>query len=273
MDDVQTRLRHMDELEVDVQVLYPSVFLRPLTSKPEVELALARSYNRWMADIWKQGGGRLRWACLLPWYTVDKAVEELGFAKENGACAIFARYAEADQVLTSRAFHPIYEEANSLDLALCVHASSGTFATHELYTQANSVPLFKLGPIGAFATIATSRLPEMFPRLRFGFIEVRAQWVPYMCHHFYHTSNHQATWWKDGFLRERRLYVACQTDDDLPYVLQYAGEDNLVIGSDYGHDDSSSELEALRILRQDGTVSRRAIDKMLDDNARALYGL
>jgi len=113
----------------------------------------------------------------------------------------------------------------------------------------------------------------MFPRMRFGFIEVRAQWVPYMCHHFYHTSNHQATWWKDGFLRERRLYVACQTDDDLPYVLQYAGEDNLVIGSDYGHDDSSSELEALRILRQDGSVSRRAIDKMLDDNARALYGL
>ena len=56
-------------------------------------------------------------------------------------------------------------------------------------------------------------------------------------------------------------------------MLEYAGEDNLVIGSDYGHDDSSSELKALRILRQDGSVSRRAIDKMLDDNARALYGL
>lgn len=273
MEDVEARLRHMDELEVDIQVLYPSLFLRPVTRRPEVELALCKTYNRWMADIWRRGKGRLRWACLLPWYTIDKAVEELRFAKANGACAIFARYAEAEQVLSSADFYPVYEEANSLDIPVCVHASSGTLATHELFAGANSVPLFKLGPIGAFATIATSRLPQLFPKLRFGFIEVRAQWVPYMCHHFYHTSKHQATWWKDGFLRERRLYVACQTDDDLPYVLQYAGEDNLVIGTDYGHDDSSSELEALRILKANGDISPRVIDKMLDDNARALYAL
>lgn len=274
MEDVAVRLRHMDELEVDVQVLYPSVFLRPLTNRPEVELALARSYNRWMAEIWKQGNGRLRWACVLPWYTIDKAVEELRFAHANGACAIFARYAEADQLLNSLAFYPVYEEANNLGIPLCVHASSGTFATHELFSAANSsVSLFKLGPIGSFATIATSPLPDLFPRLRFGFIEMRAQWIPYLCHHFYHTSHHQATWWKDGLLRERRLYVTCQTDDDLPYVLQYAGEDNLLIGTDYGHDDSASELEALQILRKNGEVSARVIDKMMDDNARALYGL
>src|SRR5919199_188620 len=54
MHDIQLRLRHMDELGVDVQVLYPTIFLTPLTSRPEVELALCRSYNRWMADIWAQ---------------------------------------------------------------------------------------------------------------------------------------------------------------------------------------------------------------------------
>lgn len=62
-------------------------------------------------------------------------------------------------------------------------------------------------------------------------------------------------------------------DDDLPYVLQYAGEDNLVIGSDYGHADTSSELEPLRHLKQEGKVPPRVVDKILDDNARALYGL
>ena len=67
--------------------------------------------------------------------------------------------------------------------------------------------------------------------------------------------------------------MACQTDDDLPYVLQYSGEDNLVIGSDYGHADTSSELEALRHLKQQGKLSAQVIDKILDDNARALYGL
>jgi hypothetical protein len=43
MRDIDARLRHMDELEIDIQVLYPSLFLRPLTAKPEVEKAICRS--------------------------------------------------------------------------------------------------------------------------------------------------------------------------------------------------------------------------------------
>ena len=53
--DVNLRLRHMDQLEVDVQVIYPSLFLSPVATKPEAEVALYRSYNRWMADIWAPG--------------------------------------------------------------------------------------------------------------------------------------------------------------------------------------------------------------------------
>jgi predicted TIM-barrel fold metal-dependent hydrolase len=56
-------------------------------------------------------------------------------------------------------------------------------------------------------------------------------------------------------------------------ILPYAGEDNLVIGTDYGHSDSSTEIEALRLLKQDGKVPARVIDKILGDNPRALYGL
>ena len=35
MRDIKGRLKHMDELEIDVQVLYPSLFLRPLTRKAD----------------------------------------------------------------------------------------------------------------------------------------------------------------------------------------------------------------------------------------------
>jgi predicted TIM-barrel fold metal-dependent hydrolase len=64
-----------------------------------------------------------------------------------------------------------------------------------------------------------------------------------------------------------------QTDDDIPYVLGYSGEDALVIGTDYGHNDTSSEILALRKLKEDGNVPARVVNKILDDNARALYGL
>jgi predicted TIM-barrel fold metal-dependent hydrolase len=76
-----------------------------------------------------------------------------------------------------------------------------------------------------------------------------------------------------NIIRDNRVYVACQTDDDLPYVLKYSGEDNIVIGSDYGHNDTSSEIEALRLLKKKGEVEPRIIDKILYDNAKALYGI
>src|SRR5713101_7714830 len=34
LDDVPARLSHMDELHTNVQVIYPTFFLRPLTTKP-----------------------------------------------------------------------------------------------------------------------------------------------------------------------------------------------------------------------------------------------
>jgi hypothetical protein len=74
-------------------------------------------------------------------------------------------------------------------------------------------------------------------------------------------------------LKDSRIWVTCQTDDDLPYVLRYAGEDNLVIGTDYGHQDQSSEIEAMRVIREKGDVEPRIIDKIMGENAVALYGL
>ena len=78
---------------------------------------------------------------------------------------------------------------------------------------------------------------------------------------------------KANVLRRNRFYVACQTEEDLPYILQYAGEDHIVIGSDYGHADTSSQLEALKILQANESVTPEARRKIVDDNARALYGL
>ena len=51
-----------------------------------------------------------------------------------------------------------------------------------------------------------------------------------------------------------------------------AGENNLLIGTDYGHTDQSAEIEALRIFQEQGTVEPRVVEKILDTNPRAVYG-
>ena len=80
-------IRRMDELGVDVHILYPTIFLRPLTRRPEAEVAMCRSYNRWLADIWRQGGGRLRWVVVPPVMSLDKAVRSSTLARSMGLAA------------------------------------------------------------------------------------------------------------------------------------------------------------------------------------------
>ena len=271
MQDIELRLKHMDELEIDVQVLYPSLFLRPLTRRPEVEAALCKSYNRWLTDICSKGEGRLRWVATVPLMSLDQAIAEVNFAKANGACGLFTRGIVDDKRLSDPYFFPLYAEAERLGLPICVHASTGNFDWVELFQGESGFSRFKLPVLSAFHSIVHDGIPQNFPRLRFGFIEVRAQWIPYLAvelaKRLERTKGHASA----SLLHDNRIYVACQTDDDLPYILKYSGEDNLVIGSDYGHADTSSEIEALRKLRLNGAVDPEIIDKILYDNAKALY--
>jgi len=100
LTDVNSRLAHMDSLGIEIQVLYPSLFLRPLTARADIELALCRGYNRWLAEIWKLGKGRLRWVVIPPLRSMDRALEEINFGKANGACGVFMRAFEGERLLS-----------------------------------------------------------------------------------------------------------------------------------------------------------------------------
>ena len=77
-------------------------------------------------------------------------------------------------------------------------------------------------------------------------------------------------------LHRSRIYVACQSQDDLPYILQFGTKDNLLVGTDYTHADQSAELLALDIVEQrsaSGDIPAEVARKILDDNPRRFYGL
>ena len=274
LDDVATRVRRMNELGTSVQVLFPTFFLRPITNRPATEVALCHSYNRWLAERCAEAPDRLRWAVVPPTRSLSTAIEELRFGKEHGACAVFWRGIEDERLPSDPYFYPLYEEAQDLDLPICIHAASGNMYLHDIFPTDLGLWRFKVPGITAFHNLLTSRLMTSFPRLRFGFIELSAQWVPYALHDFVRRMLKRgqpldAT----TLMAENRIYVACQTDDDLAYVLKYTGPNNLVAGTDYGHADTSSELEALIRLHQREDVSAAVMDKILDSNPRALYAL
>lgn len=271
--DVPARLRHMDELGVDVQVIYPSALLFPCQPRPEVEVAVHGSYNRWLADKTSGTGGRLRWAYVPPILDMDKAVADMEWAKENGACAVFKKGVEYDRAASHPYFYPLYAEAERLDLPICFHTCPHTYVTD----IGETLPFLHLTPVSAFITLANDKVPQMFPRLRWGFIEAGAAWVPYALKEvgvFARRTVSDADV-RGEFLKDNNFFCACDTDDDLaPLVECYGGADWLIMATDYGH--LLREMRAHQTVvdrGKRGELSPAAVDRIVSDNARQLYAL
>ena len=162
LQDVPGRVAHMDKMGVDVQVIFPTFFIRYNTSNAEAEWALTTTYNRWLAEKCAPTNGRLRWAAVLPLLRPDKAVEELRWAKEHGACGIFKRGFDLDRKVTDPHFFPIYEEASALELSLCIHTGH-PLPGHE---WDRGFPIMY-----SFTELVSSGIAKKFPKLRFGLIE------------------------------------------------------------------------------------------------------
>ena len=273
MSDLGERIKHMDELGIDYQVIYPTFFITPISRRPDIDLAVARSYNRWMANIVRKEPDRFGWVLVPPLQSTEHLAEELKYGKENGACGIYLRGLEVERMLSDPYFYSLYEQASALDLPICIHSANGAFTTYDFFSDDPGFSKFNLAVIGAFHALVFHGIPQRFPKLRIGIIEVSAQWISYAVHDLRRRFARRAKPFPKNVLQENRVYVTCQTDDDLEDVLKYSGEDNLVIGTDYGHADNAAEIEALRKLRNEGRLPGRVIDKILDNNPRSLYGL
>ncbi len=273
MEDISARLAHMDELEIAVQVLYPTVFLRPWTQQPEFEYALCRSYNRWLADIWKQAPDRLRWVVMPHLLSMEKLRDELVFGKENGACGVYLHGIEHDAPLYSERFFPLYKMAEELDMPICFHSGNNSFLLEGMYREDSGFAKAKLPLVATFHQLLFKGIPAKFPKLRWAFIEVSAQWIPYALNDLAIRFRRRGMEMSPSIMADNNMFVACQVTDDLDYVVRYAGETQLVVGTDYGHADTSTEIEAMRKLGSEGKLPPAVAARILEDNARVLYGL
>jgi predicted TIM-barrel fold metal-dependent hydrolase len=276
MENVPARLRHMDQLGIDVQVLYPTMFIEQITEKPDWEIAICKGYNRWLADIYRQAQGRLRWICVLPLLDMRASLEELKFCKQHGACGVFMRGIEGHRLITDPYFYALYDEMSRLDMAAGVHVGNGNPQNLDLVSQYNgggSFWKFRIPVIGACHSVMMSEVPMLFPKLRFHWAEAAAQWIPYVVKDLQRRWATQQKDLPENPLKAFRQFVSCQTDDDVDYVLKYAGEDNITIGTDYGHNDQSTEVEALRNLRSMGTITDSQYEKIAYHNPKTLFAL
>jgi hypothetical protein len=225
----------------------------------------------------------------LPVLRYDSGHRKRWFKNTIHACGILKKGdLEAGKWPADPYYYPLYEEANRLDLPICVHIGSGTpdFVPAREFSL-GSFMRSQLPTVHAFHTIIRHQLPVKYPKLRFGIIEAGCSWIPFIAWELKRRmekaddgagtfSQFARYTLSSDLLKANRMYVTCQVDEDLPYILKVAGEDSLMFGSDYTHRDSSMEYEFPRLLKERadaGEISQTAVQKILYDNAKTFYGL
>jgi hypothetical protein len=79
LQDVPGRLAHMDKMGVDIQVIFPTFFIRYNTSNAQANDG--PTYNRWIAEV-------REYQRPPAWAACCSAAVELRWAKKNSACSI-----------------------------------------------------------------------------------------------------------------------------------------------------------------------------------------
>jgi hypothetical protein len=128
----------------------------------------------------------------------------------------------------------------------------------------------------AFATLLNSRLPEAFPKLRFGFFESGCTWVPAAVQTALHVRLKPTDLMKlvQEKLDQHNFYFTCELHEDLPHLMQYTGENRLMLASDYGHPHDVAESFMFRQeLAKRGDISEERQRRLVSDNCLGLFRL
>jgi len=283
--DLPMRFEDMKIQGVDAQVVYPTLFLAFLTHDAAYEVALAKAYNRFLAEVWAKSEGRIRWVVVPALRDIDATITELRFGKEHGACGVFFRGIEGDRTLDDPYFFPVYEEAQALDLPITIHQGQGAPALNNLIDikRSHTFTHGRLPPIVAFRNLVQNKIPEDFPDLRWGFIETGASWIPFTLYQLRGTIAAAESWWGPRLFDKYKMWISYEVGEDYDYLSKIIGEDHIVVGTDYGHhspgtndrlkSDPSAQTHMVDHLRTRTNIPARTVDKLLRDNPNALYGV
>src|SRR5262249_28100312 len=282
-DTPKDMMADLDVEGIDLAFLYPTSALRiGEIREPEYQGALCHAYNRFISDWCKAAPQRLKGVAIVPYLDPTEATRELDHAvSELGLVGLMFPTFIPGRNVADPFFWPIYEEAERLGIPVSMHASGSE--TGDLYRFNNflAVHTWTHAPEQMISVISVvyGGIFEKFQRLRVGFMESGAGWLPFFMEpidaQFYKpppvAPPHHST--PTEYMTCGRAYFACEPEEKtIPYVIEWVGEDRILYASDYPHWDSEWPHTVQTLMTRDD-LSRQQKAKILGGNALAFYGL
>ena len=290
-DDSAERLAWMDSEGIDACVIYPST-MTYLCYLPDADVssAVCRALNQWSAQFAAANPNRLKPCMLLPWYHPERALEEFHVAAELGLSVAFATPTPSpDRSWSDAALDPVWGAMQDKGVVMTFHeftrASAGASPIVARPTYKANFPLMYLCGhtveiMLSVGDVVLGGVFERFPRLRFGFVEGHAAWLP---------------GWLDMMdtVRERKIFqgetrdeiilpselfkrqgfvAAFPEDKALDVIVELVGPEVLTLSTDYPHANATYGL-----VEQFATSYPDLIEpirqQILGGNAAQIFGL
>ena len=284
--DMHKRVAFLDAEGIDAQVLYPTLGLLWEGTVDDAVFAdaLCRAYNTWAFETCAAYPDRLFPAAHISLRDSALAVRELHRVAKLGARTIFVAAAPVNgRSFGHPDFDPIWAVVQDLDLSVGIHLSGHRHSTgREWYRDRDPGMMFITmnliqDPRMALTTLVYDGVLERFPRLRVATIEAMVGWVgewlerlDYRYRYMGHTSRMQRP---ASEYFARNIWVNGDPEEKmLPLIVQFAGDDNFFVGSDYPH--AEGFVKPVRKARETlAALPPASVDKILGENAARFFGI
>jgi uncharacterized protein len=283
--DPKIRLADMDRQRIDRSVLFPTFGLAFAgVGRVDVQIALARAYNDWLAEFCSADPKRLVGVVVPPQSDPQAALAETKRAvREYGYRGVMLRPNPINgRTLLHRDWTPLYEFLEAENIPLCVHEGttqevpqSGNdrfedFALRHVASHPHEEQLACLG-------LVMGGVLERHPGLKVVFLESGCGWLP---HWLERMDEHAESWgWampklslKPSEYFARQCVISCDPNErTLESVVSLCGEEAVVFATDYPHPDAVAGDLVAKIEGR-SALSAAAKQKILVGNARRIFG-
>ncbi|SRR5581483_4257431 len=280
-------LEFMDTAGIETAVLYPTAGLAAgLIQDRDWACAITRAYNDWLHARFLAESPRFRGVALLPVQDIAEAARELRRATQD--LGMVAGMLPAMTVLNKPYghpdFYPLYDEAARLDVGLAFHGAPSKglgfdyFDTFiKVHTLSHPVSQFI-----QFTSLVLDGILELYPTVRFAFLESGAGWVPYFMDRM--DTEYGIAWARAAkllkkkpseYIRQGNVYVTCELEEStLPLVAERLGAGQIMYPSDFPHERAWAQfMHDLPEFREREDLSDAVKQQVLHENPRRFYRL
>lgn len=290
--NIPLRLADLDEDGISAEVIYPNGLFKVFTSPdPEYQLALARVYNDWYAEVFEGHRDRFVPSALIPMGDIDKAISEVNRVAKLGYRTISLPVSVPALPYNRPEYEPFWATLEEMRLPVAFHVFTRSEAKEndvhskgvdEEYGHGEDLIEMVLGMAEAMSPLSmliASGVLQRHPHLKFILVECGIGWLAWFLYAMDEIFHKRHMWQRpklemlpsEFFKRQGHITFG---DDSIGLKNRdVTGVDCLMWGSDYPHDEGTFPHSREVIERIFGNISEDEKRKMVGGNAANLYGL